>query len=339
MEMEDKTPKQKRSVRRAAKASGSPIPCGPTGGGMDEMSSACGHQNCTGGKCSVRYVGPTTPISNHHLIHTMRNASHVWSAAIVTGLAVVLTGALGYAAFGADATGAPTVYGEFQQINFRLDKIEKMVKTLLDRCESGTCGQSQQMTQEQPTQDKCINDCKLEFKDNIDKTNACIQQRCSQQPTAQSDLTQDQCKASCTAKYAALDMSQERRDAAVKDCMDRNCPTTPSVDACTQQCKDKYKDDQKAFNTCLMENKCPGAPSVDACTQQCKDKYKDDQKAFNTCLMENKCPGAPSAGTSQCLQACYNTRVACFKEAGSNYTALRACVVQESTCRNACAAK
>ena len=332
--MEDKTPKQKRSVRRAAKASGSPIPCGPTGGGMDEMSSACGHQNCTGGKCSVRYVGPTTPISNHHLIHTMRNASHVWSAAIVTGLAVVLTGALGYAAFGADATGAPTVYGEFQQINFRLDKIEKMVKTLLDRCESGTCGQSQQMTQEQPTQDKCINDCKLEFKDNIDKTNACIQQRCSQQPTAQSDLTQDQCKASCTAKYAALDMSQERRDAAIKACMDRNCPTTPSVDACTQQCKDKYKDDQKAFNTCLMENKCPASLLPDSV----------GAGANMLTGLKNSTPtqtgaAAPVSGTSQCLQACYNTRVACFKEAGSNYTALRACVVQESACRNACAAK
>lgn len=218
--MEDKTSKQKKGVRRTAKASGSPIPYGPTGGAMDDMPSACGHMNCTGGKCGVRYVGPTTPIRDHHVVHAMRSSSHVWSAAIVTGLAVVLTGALGYAVVAADAANQPnSMYGEFQQINNRLDRIEGMVKKLLDRCESGTCGQAGQKAEQPPTGDQCVAGCQKEYGDNLEKANACVQERCGQKTAEQ-----------------------------------------PVADTCTLECKDKYKDDAAAINKCLIENKCPGAP-------------------------------------------------------------------------------
>jgi len=303
--MEDKTSKQKKGVRRAAKAGGSPIPCGPTGGAMDDMPSACGHMACTGGVCNVRYVGPVSHMRDHHVVHAARHASHVWSAAIVTGLAVVLTGSLGYAAFGAEyANPSGSMYGEFQQINNRLDKIEGMVAKLLDRCQLSSSCDGQQA--EKPSQDECINGCKKEFGDNIEKANACIRQRCEKQASEQPAQTQEQCKSSCEAKYAAMDLTAEQLATNVKACMERNCPAQPTGDTCTQQCKEKYKDDATAISKCLVENKCPGAPSTSG------------------------------ASVEQCYAKCYDTRVACFKEAGSNYVALRTCVANESSCKSAC---
>ena len=317
--MEDKTPKQKKGVRRAAKAASSPIPFGPTGGAMDDAPSACGHMACTGGKCNVRYVGPVSYMRDHHVIHAARQASHIWSAAIVTGLAIVLTGALGYAAIGAEATNqAPSLYGEFQQINNRLSKIEGMVKTLLDRCESGTCGQAKQQPQQQPTPEQCISACKKEFGDNIEKANACIKDRCEKKTTEQSGQDQTQCKAACEARVATLDYTQEQRDASVKACMESSCPKPPTADACAMQCKDKYRDDPKAVSACLQET-CGTAPLSPI-------SNAGNQTATGT---------APT-GVEQCLKKCYDERVACFKEAGSNYTALRACVTKETSCKSAC---
>lgn len=346
--MEDKTSKPKKGVRRVAKAAGSPIPCGPTGGAMDDAPSACGHSACTGGVCNVRYVGPTTPLRDHHIVHAARQASHVWSAAIVTGLAIVLTGALGYAAIGAEGAGSGgSMYAEFQQLHNQLDRIEKTVKTLLDRCESGTCGQG---TQTPSDQDQCIDKCKKEYGDNVEKTNACIQQRC-RQAAEQPAPTQEQCRASCQANYATLDASSADVEAMVKACMERNCPTAPAADGCTLQCKTKYKDDQESINKCLVENKCPGAPTTGGdnsqCISQCKEKYRDNLEGVNSCLKES-CGVMPqtmlddtagqTGGVSveKCQAACFDTRVACFSKAGTNITALRTCAAAETTCKKAC---
>lgn len=76
--------KKKRTVRRAGKkAANSPAPYDP----------ACGHGGC-GPSCHVRYVGPTSHMRDHHALHAARGASHFWMAAIVTGFALVLTGAI-----------------------------------------------------------------------------------------------------------------------------------------------------------------------------------------------------------------------------------------------------
>jgi len=86
--------KTKRTVRRVKKAAHSPIPTGPIGG---LGGSTCGHSGCDSA-CRVRYVGPVTNIRDHHIIHAARGVAHVWTAAIVAGLAVVLTGAIAYTA-------------------------------------------------------------------------------------------------------------------------------------------------------------------------------------------------------------------------------------------------
>ncbi len=95
------TPK-KRPVRRK-KAGSSPIPAGPTGG------STCGHSGCKA-TCRVRYCGPTSPMHNHYIVHAARGVAHVWTAAIVSGLAVVLTAAIAFTAVNAqEQTNDPTL--------------------------------------------------------------------------------------------------------------------------------------------------------------------------------------------------------------------------------------
>ncbi len=44
----------------------------------------------------VRYVGPTTHLNDHRLIHAAKGLSNVWTAAIVAGLGVVLTATIAY---------------------------------------------------------------------------------------------------------------------------------------------------------------------------------------------------------------------------------------------------
>lgn len=346
--MEDKTPKQKKPVRKLKSAS-TPIPEGPTGGLTSVMEGTCGHSACTGGKCAVRYVGPTTPVRDHHIVHAARHASHIWSAAIVSGLAVVLTGAIGYAAFGAEtANPGGTLYGEFQQINQRLDKIETMVRTLVDRGDAQKPAPAKEQAPAAPqadecttkcnrdypddpakaaqcakemctaptgegqsTSDQCMASCQKEFGDNIEKVNACYKTNCTKQTPPQ-QTTADQCQQQCVQKYEALDVTAEQRDAYTKSCVERNCSTAPAP-----------------------------KPMTDQCTQQCKDKYKDDTKAVNTCLAENKCPGyVPPANTdatkTTCLNKCTTARQSCAKEAGTNATSLRSCYSKETECRNSC---
>ncbi|MBI5654931.1 hypothetical protein HZC53_04760 [Candidatus Uhrbacteria bacterium] len=232
--MENKSPKQKKLVRRI-KAGSTPIPQGPTGGLSAEAENTCGHMGCGGGKCNVRYVGPVTPVRDHHIVHAARHASHIWSAAIVSGLAVVLTGAIGYAAFGAEATNpGGTMYGEFQQINQRLDKIENMLSTLLDRGQTPKPGTgASEMPAAAPDANQCMEKCKKEFGDNIDGVNSCYKVRCSQ-PAQPTEMTDAQCKDKCAEKYSSLDITQEQKDSYTKACVERSC-TTASAPTTTQE--------------------------------------------------------------------------------------------------------
>ena len=78
-------------------AKDAPEPAGPTGGSMeaDTPCPPCGHSAC-GKVCKVRYVGPVSSMRDHHILHAAQGASHIWAAAIIAGLAVVLTGAIAF---------------------------------------------------------------------------------------------------------------------------------------------------------------------------------------------------------------------------------------------------
>ncbi|MCR4278999.1 MAG: hypothetical protein NUV81_03820 [bacterium] len=75
--------KTKITSKRRAKAGNSPIPKGP----------ACGHMSCDSG-CRVRHIGPTSYLRDHHAHISARGVHHTWMATIVTGVAIVMTGAL-----------------------------------------------------------------------------------------------------------------------------------------------------------------------------------------------------------------------------------------------------
>ncbi|HWQ99849.1 MAG TPA: hypothetical protein VN397_03315 [Candidatus Methylomirabilis sp.] len=111
--------KTKKSSRRGGKAANAPAPCGP--------GSTCGHSGCEG-TCRVRYVGPTSHTRDHHVQEAAQGARHVWTAAIVAGLAVVLTGTIAFSA--ADAATERVKLTEHQQILRRLENVERMVKDL-----------------------------------------------------------------------------------------------------------------------------------------------------------------------------------------------------------------
>src|SRR5260221_14336156 len=115
--VEAKTKKVTSRSRR--KAANSPIPSGP----MSDMGGGtCGHSGCSGGTCKVRFVGPTSSMRAHPIMHAAHGASQVWTAAIVAGLAVVLTGAIAYTAVQAQTDVAPntenaSVLQQLVQIN------------------------------------------------------------------------------------------------------------------------------------------------------------------------------------------------------------------------------
>lgn len=123
--------KPKRTVRRAKKAANSPIPSGPIGS-ANMGGSTCGHSGCET-SCKVRYVGPVTNIRDHHIIHAARGVAHVWTAAIVAGLAVVLTGAIAYTAVQAENPNGNSkdayTLRELAKINSRLNTIEQAVRS------------------------------------------------------------------------------------------------------------------------------------------------------------------------------------------------------------------
>lgn len=119
-----KDSKLKGRVIRAKKAANSPVP-GP-----------CGHSHC-GEMCRVRYIGPVTSIRDHHIMHVARGVSHIWTAVIIAGLAVVLTGAVAYSSANASnqqkddlrsANSTGLILEQMQGLNDRLSALESEVK-------------------------------------------------------------------------------------------------------------------------------------------------------------------------------------------------------------------
>lgn len=130
--------KPKKTIRRVKKAANSPVPTGP----MSDMGgSVCGHSGCAT-SCQVRYVGPTTSVRDHHIMHAARGVTHVWTAAIVSGLAVVLTGAIAYTAVQAESNskkeegmGTPA---QLARINRRLSSLEELLRKHAVACPGTT---------------------------------------------------------------------------------------------------------------------------------------------------------------------------------------------------------
>lgn len=157
--MPDELKPKKRPARRrvaVAAAADSPAPAdiASSGGPM------CGHEGpaCNGGTCGVRYVGPTTHMRDHHVVHAARGVSHVWTAAIVSGLAVVLTGAVAWTAVDAEVR-KPTVQNQVNAdsaklIMKRLDDLERLMKDTKAAC--GPAGMNQQVMQDKPVEKKVV---------------------------------------------------------------------------------------------------------------------------------------------------------------------------------------
>jgi hypothetical protein len=74
--------------RRSMKAAASPAPCGP--------GSTCSHDGCSGPTCRVKYVGPVSSLGDHHAFTASRGSTHMWAAALITSLALVVTGAVAF---------------------------------------------------------------------------------------------------------------------------------------------------------------------------------------------------------------------------------------------------
>lgn len=127
-----KRPMRRRAVTSVASEGSSPMPDGP-------VPSSCGHHGCTGGGCNVRYVGPTSHVRDHHVLHAARGSTHIWGAAIITGLAVVLTGTIAFSSVQAregqevrrmEAKSRADV----AKVVARLEMMEKALKELKTLC-------------------------------------------------------------------------------------------------------------------------------------------------------------------------------------------------------------
>lgn len=135
--------KTKRTVRRRASAANSPEPSGPVPP-TPPADPACGHGGC-GVACKVRYVGPTSHVRDEHILHAARGMTHVWTAAIVTSFAVVLTAAIAFNAAQAKTEARSAVAQNYaqadldrklQSLDARMMAVEealKRVEATLDR--------------------------------------------------------------------------------------------------------------------------------------------------------------------------------------------------------------
>ncbi len=104
-------------------------------------SSACGHSGCER-SCNVRYVGPVSHIRDHHALHAAQGVSHIWSASIITGFAIVLTGAIAFQTAQAKtaqtaATGTRALQSENAQLIQRLNRLEALMLDTRRACGGG----------------------------------------------------------------------------------------------------------------------------------------------------------------------------------------------------------
>lgn len=119
------TPVKRRTIRRRS----APLVMDESLSATPEqqMDAACGHSAC-GASCNVHYAGPTTSIGDHHAYHAARGTNHVWAAAIVSGLAVVLTGAIAYSSV--EASSVSMIAGASNVAQIQVDQLVERLNTL-----------------------------------------------------------------------------------------------------------------------------------------------------------------------------------------------------------------
>lgn len=189
--MGDTSPK--KSARRSKTEDGSsPIPNGP-GNSNVALDAACGHSGC-GRQCQVRHVGPTTHLRDHDIVHAAKGSTHAWTAALVAGLAVVLTGAIAYTAVEAEAPKRESDRA-LRELTRRIDTLDKRLQQVLDQCRFepveppvtiepepvGACGANCPETgagsaSSTMTRVECLAQCK---KDSPAAYDACVKKNCA----------------------------------------------------------------------------------------------------------------------------------------------------------------
>lgn len=135
-------PTRRRTVsRRAAALEPTSDETSAAPGGMSSAGADCGHagSGCNGGVCQVHYVGPTSQISDHHTMRAAHASSHIWAAAIVSGLAVVLTGVVAYSSVEASSTQQEAYVEETNRTDMdamfeRINSLEATIQSMKESC-------------------------------------------------------------------------------------------------------------------------------------------------------------------------------------------------------------
>lgn len=108
--------------RRAVKAGASPIPCGP--------GSTCGHDGCAGATCRVRYVGPVSSLGDHHAFTASRGSTHIWAAALITSLALVVTGTVAFQSVEAGQTKKAEMLSKQSASRADVAELKEMIRRI-----------------------------------------------------------------------------------------------------------------------------------------------------------------------------------------------------------------
>lgn len=103
---------------------------------------------------------------NHHIVHAARGASHIWAAAIVAGLAVVLTGSIAFSAVQAEEQQRdPTTLMllALRRIEMRLDRMEPKINKIMAALQggnvTGTVMMEDKKMEKPSTSNVCMEQC------------------------------------------------------------------------------------------------------------------------------------------------------------------------------------
>jgi predicted PurR-regulated permease PerM len=101
---------------------------------MPHSGPVCGHSGCGTG-CNVRYSGPTSHPRDHLIHQAAHGARHIWAAAIVAGLAVVLTGAIAVTAVQAETElrNWNSDREVLTTLSHRIDRLEQSLQAVNER--------------------------------------------------------------------------------------------------------------------------------------------------------------------------------------------------------------
>lgn len=92
------------------------------------MGPTCGHEGkCTANACHVTYAGPVSRLQDHHMIVAARGTTHIWPAAVITSLALLVTGSVAF--YSVDAAQTERASALQKQAATRAD-IEKLTEQM-----------------------------------------------------------------------------------------------------------------------------------------------------------------------------------------------------------------